>query len=158
MTALKEKGLHHGNGNSLNVSDESTQDTCIITHQSTAVNNNLKTLRSELGISTYDAVQTVKELYPKFDKTLLCKCENDKYGVDLKPKAVDALITKYAPIAEAVERYKKRDTHRLSCRVSCRLEDDTYNQLMQSIKADGYSTMQEWLTKQINEYLKGKKK
>jgi len=104
-------------------------------------------------------VDTVKVLFPKYDKMLQSKCEHgEEYGIDLKSKALDALLEKYAPELLEKERHRRNGCHRLKCQVACRLEDDEYAELIKAVKDDGFDTMQSWLTFSIRKYLKSKKK
>lgn len=114
--------------------------------------DNLRELRVGLQLPARDMVEVVQGLYPKYDKTLQSKCERgDEYGVQLRPDGMKALLEKFAP-----ERLVKKtgDGHRLTCRISCRLEDDEYADLQRFIKADGFSTMQAWLTHSVRRYIK----
>lgn len=115
----------------------------------------LKKLRLEKNIPAKDMVFVVKELYPKYDKTVQSKCENGKaYGVCLLPDAEDAIRDKFAP---ELKTKRKKDTHRLTCRISCRLENEVYEELQRNVKSEGYSTMQDWLTDVVNRYNRNKK-
>lgn len=119
--------------------------------------NELKELQDGLGLSMIDIVGTVRELYPKFDKPLLSKCKaTEKYGVILAQDAMDRLYDRFLPMQELPAKPKPRSgKHRLNCRVSCRLPDGDYQQLQERIKAEGFTTMQDWLSTQIQSYLKG---
>lgn len=115
----------------------------------------LKKLRLEKNIPAKDMVFVVKELYPKYDKTVQSKCENGKaYGVCLLPDAEDAIRDTFAP---ELKIKRKRDTHRLTCRISCRLENEVYEELQHNVKGEGYSTMQDWLTNVVKCYNRNKK-
>jgi hypothetical protein len=114
----------------------------------------LRDLRVNHDIPVKDMVAVVQTKYPKYDKTLQSKCEHGRlYGIELKRDAMDALIAKFAQ--EAVRR-KKSGGHRLTCRVSCRLEEGEFRLLQQHVKADRYDTMQAWLAAQIKTYLNGR--
>lgn len=115
--------------------------------------DDLRQLRLSKQIPAKDMVSVVQSLYPKYDKTVQSKCENgDAYGVCLRTDAMKALYTKFAP---EMLKAKKSD-HRLKCRISCRLEDADYEALQRNIKADGYATMQDFLTDMIRRYNKQK--
>ncbi len=115
--------------------------------------NELSTLRAGKKLSGKEMVEVVQESYPKFDKTLLSKCENgDSYGVDLRKDAVKALYERFDPEG-LVRRKRKKDGHRLTCSIRCRLEPDVYKKLMAQIHQDGYSTVQAWLTAQVLAYI-----
>ena len=99
-------------------------------------------------------VAVVQQIYPKYDKTVQSKCENGEvYGVSLRPDAMAALYAHFAP--EVVEQRKaaKKDAHRLTCRISARLETADYEALQQLIAADGYATTQDWLTAIVRRYI-----
>ena len=49
---------------------------------------------------------------------------------------------------------KKKDCHRLTCRISCRLETEEYAKLKRLVEAEGYGTMQDWLVARIRKYIK----
>ncbi len=115
----------------------------------------LKKIRISKNIPAKDMVEIVKAIYPRYDKTLQSKCENgNDYGVCLRKDAEKAICRAFAP-----ELQKKKDGHRLTCRISCRLETADYETLMQNIAADGYITTQDWLSDMVKRYnAKGKEK
>lgn len=117
--------------------------------------NELRCLRVDLGLPAKDMVAVVQELYPKYDKTMQSKCENgDDYGISIRPDAMKALYTKFAPNGTKVSR-RKKDRHRLASRLSCRLEDADMAELQRRMEADGYNTVQELLTDLVRRYLQG---
>lgn len=76
--------------------------------------NELRSLRIELGLPARDMVAVVQGLYPKYDKTMQSKCENgDDYGISLRPDAMKALYEKFAPGGTKASR-RKKDRHRLT--------------------------------------------
>ena len=109
----------------------------------------------DLGLPAKDMVAVVQELYPKYDKTMQSKCENgDDYGISLRPDAMKALYEKFAPGGTKASR-RKKDRHRLTGRITCRLEDADMEALQQRMKADGYATAQELMTALVRQYLAG---
>lgn len=119
--------------------------------------NELRDLRMRLQLPVKDMVEVVRTLYPKFDKTVQSKCENGgAYGVLLRPDALEALYRAFDPEALESRKKPKKEKHRLTCRISARLEDGDYKALQQHLEADGYSTMQELLTDLVRRYLKEK--
>ena len=116
----------------------------------------LKDLRTSKNIPAKEMVEVVRAIYPKYDKTVQSKCENGKlYGVELKRDAMNALIDKFAP---EYKRIRKSDGHKLKRRIGCRLEDLEYETLIKNIRADGYSTVQDWLTAVVRKYNKRKER
>lgn len=113
----------------------------------------LRELRLSKQIPAKDMVAVVQQLYPKYDKTVQSKCENgDAYGVSLRPDALAALYDHFAPeLAQA--RKAKKDAHRLTCRISARLETADYEALQRLIEADGYATTQDWLAATVRSYI-----
>lgn len=112
------------------------------------MNLDLKKLRLNKNIPAKDMVAVVKAIHPKYDKTVQSKCENgEAYGVCLLPDAAKAVIRKFAP-----ELQRKKDGHRLTCRISCRLEAAEHAKLLRNIRADGYATTQDWLSYTVKQY------
>lgn len=98
-------------------------------------------------------VSVVQGIYPKYDKTMQSKCERgDEYGIQLRADAMKALLAQFAPGWKS----KRSGGHRLTCRISCRLENDDYALLQQHVKADGFSTMQDWIADMVHRYLQTK--
>lgn len=119
--------------------------------------NDLRDLRVQKQLPVKEMVEVVRVLYPKFDKTVQSKCENgSSYGISLRPDAMDALYQRFAPEVLEGRRLTRRERHRLTCRISARLENDDYAALQQHLKADGYATMQDLLTDLVRQYLKVK--
>ncbi len=93
-------------------------------------------------------------IYPKYDKTVQSKCENgDAYGVSLRPDAMAALYAHFAPELAESRKTAKKDAHRLTCRISARLETADYEALQRLIEAEGYATTQDWLTATVRRYI-----
>ena len=109
----------------------------------------IRELRQELGIPVKDIVEVIKPMYPKFDKVMQSKAENPEYGVELRKDAVEAVYRKFAP-----EKLEKRDTHRLTSRISCRLETEDYEKLRQLSDSRGFSTMQDCLSALVKEAIR----
>ena len=117
-------------------------------------NNELRSLCIELGLPARDMVAVVQELYPEYDKTVQSKCENgDAYGVSLRPDAMAALYAHFAPELVESRKTAKKDAHRLTCRISARLETADYEELQRLIAAEGYATTQDWLTATVRRYI-----
>lgn len=152
----KEDGLPDANQNSPK-RDSGSHAISIAQTAKKSKGNILRDLRISKNLPAKDMVLTVRTLYPKFDKMLQSKCEHgEEYGIDLKTKAMDALLAKYAPELLAQVKHRRDGCHRLKCKVSCRLEDDEYAELVKRIKEDGFDTMQAWLAFKIRAYLKSK--
>ena len=66
----------------------------------------LRELRLSKQIPAKDMVAVVQAIYPKYDKTVQSKCENgDAYGVSLRPDAMAALYSHFAPELVEAEGY-----------------------------------------------------
>lgn len=114
----------------------------------------LKNLRTSKNIPAKEMVKVVRQVFPKYDKTLQSKCERSaEYGVGIRTKALDAILEKYAPELLAKEKHRRDGGHKLKCRVMCRLPESTYIRLLERIKEDGFKTVQEWLSCKIVEYI-----
>ena len=111
--------------------------------------NELRDLRILSGIPAPAIADAVKQVFPKFDRYLLSKCEQpDLYGVTLLPrgmKAARALAPEVTP--------KKKDGHKNQCRIYCRMDQATYNRLIAQIRQDGFKTVQDWMLDQIKAYI-----
>lgn len=114
--------------------------------------NELQTLRLSHSIPARDIAETVQQLYPRFDRYLLSKCEAESvYGIQLKTDALKALYTKFDP--DGWKKRRKKDGHRNQFRIYCRMDAETYTELFWRIQEDGYKTMQDWIMAQITAYI-----
>lgn len=111
--------------------------------------NELRDLRILSGIPAPAIADAVKQVFPKFDRYLLSKCEQpDLYGVTLLPrgmKAARALAPEVTP--------KKKDSHKNQFRIYCRMDQATYNRLISQIRQDGFKTVQDWMLDQVLAYI-----
>lgn len=113
----------------------------------------LRELRISKQIPAKEMVTVVQAIYPKYDKTVQSKCENgEAYGVSIRPDALEALYSKFAPELLEARSKPRKEHHRLTCRISARLENEDFEALQQNIQADGYETMQDWLTDTVRKY------
>lgn len=114
------------------------------------MNNELRDLRVSSGIPAPEIAAAIREVFPKFDRTLLSKCERpEDYGMKLLPRGMNAaraLVPGWKP--------KSRDGHRNQFRIYCRMDAATYTELFWKTKQDGYKTMQDWIMDQIQKYIK----
>jgi len=118
----------------------------------------LTRLRLEHNLKAADIVEVVKRYYPSFDKTMLSKCERgEKYGVNIKPEIMNAIINELAPESRESIKRRIRGGHRLLHRVQARLENDDYELLQQLREREGYKTLQDLLSDLIKNYIKGAK-
>lgn len=118
----------------------------------------LKDLRMPKGVRDKDLISEVKGLYPKYDKTLHSKCKRQEYGITLREDATKALVLKFNLEPVAAPQRARGDGHRYTRRISCRLPDATYDKLQLYINADGYETVQSWLSDQVETYIQFKEK
>lgn len=111
-----------------------------------------------------DAVELLRSKFPSFDKTVLSKCCNpSKYGCVLHPDGYTALRGRIGsgdeqelPQETPPEPQKRRKSsgHKFTCRVAGRLPDEKYLRLQRYIRMEGYETTQDWVTAQVDAYLK----
>lgn len=152
----KEIGLPDANQNSP-MRDDTSHGASLAQKAQRIKSNPLRDLRLSKNLPVKDMVMTVRDIFPKYDKMLQSKCEHgDVYGIDIKTKAMDVLLAKYAPELLVKEKHRRDGCHRLKRKVMCRLEDEEYDELVKRIKEDGFDTMQAWLTYKIRAYLKTK--
>ena len=121
----------------------------------------LRELRLSKQIPAKDMVAVVQAIYPKYDKTVQSKCENgDAYGVSLRPDAMAALYAHFAPELAEGRKAVKKDAHRLTCRISARLETADYEghdreedrpDLTDDIRS--CRCTQDWLTATVRRYI-----
>lgn len=113
------------------------------------MSNELKDLRVLSGIPAPVIADAVKQVFPKFDRYLLSKCEqSDLYGVALLPRGMKA-VRALAPEITS----KKKDGHRNQFRIYCRMDEATYKALTEKISIDGFKTVQDWVMAQITAYI-----
>ncbi len=93
----------------------------------------------ESGVKPSDMITFIQRLYPGYEKTLHSKCKNgEKYGIMLRPDAMDAIMVAYAPALRSGHRSDRRKKPRR------RLSDALYGALQQAIRAKGM-TIQQWI-------------
>ncbi len=119
----------------------------------------LRKLRLSKKIPAKKMVAVVKELYPKYDKTMQSKCERGaEYGIKIREDALEALYAKFDPDLLRANKKKQGSGHKLKCRISCRLPDETYAELQEFITEDGFKTMQDFLTHTVERYIRRKRR
>ena len=114
----------------------------------------LRRLRVSRQIPAKDMVAVVQELYPRFDKPTLSRCEHGgECGVSIPDDALDLLYDRFAPDLKQHIQDRRKDRHRLTCKVSARLDATVFETLQRRIEADGYATVQSWLTDMVMAYI-----
>ena len=96
----------------------------------------LRRLHFTHNIPGNDLVHTVQKISPRFGKSELSKAENsESYGIEISADALKALWLFYAP--EEYEKMKRqKDGHRLTKRLSCRVDDKLYDLVQKYIKLE----------------------
>lgn len=116
--------------------------------------NNLKELRLKTKTPAKEMVAVVQTIYPKYDMTSQSKCENsDAYGICLTQKAMKALYAKFDPDGSVRKHLRTADQHRLKDRLHARITPDEAAKLQERLDADGYGTIQDWLTDVVRDYI-----
>ena len=121
--------------------------------------NRLKDLRVSHAIAARDMAETVQDLYPRFDRYLLSKCEAaDQYGVELRKDALKRLYMTYAPKEWKKIQRRHTDRHRFPRSIRCRLDEHTYQALLSLIHENGFNTVQDWLESTVRVILAVRRK
>lgn len=129
-----KREAHRGNGNASHIKNHKHT----ISHNKIIVNP-LRRFRIENNIPTNEIVETIKAIYPGYDKPLQSKVEHgEQYGIELRQNAIRALEKRFCGTI------KKKDYHK-GFRVSCRLDADTYAAFMAQLEKEEI-TMQEWIS------------
>ena len=116
--------------------------------------NNLKELRLKTKTPAKEMVAVVQTIYPKYDMTSQSKCENsDAYGVCLTQKAMKLLYAKFDPDGSVRKNFRTADQHKLKDKLHARITADEAAQLKAHLAADGYDTVQDWLTDIVRGYI-----
>ena len=116
----------------------------------------LAQFRTERNIPMSEMVAVVKESYPSFDKPLLSKCMNPAlYGIQFITDARKAIFQRFDPNGEF--KRKPGDRHKLPCSIRCRMDRETYRKLLTQIHADGFATVQDWLTDHVRAYINARR-
>ena len=96
-----------------------------------------------------ELVEEIQKIYPKFDKTVLSKAKNaESYGVELCDDALKHLWQTFAP-EEYARRKRHSDGYRLTKRLHCRVDDETYEKFMAAVKDDGFKNANECLARLV---------
>lgn len=124
-------------------SEITTINTESILPQATAAVNPLRNIREKSGASAADIVGIVQRRHPKYDKTLQSKCERTElYGIQIADDSMKDLRDELLP----KEIRSGHDRHRLTARVSCRLEPEEHSRFLELVQRCGYDTVQDYLS------------
>lgn len=90
-------------------------------------------------------------------KTLSVSAEGNplrelRVAKNIPVREMDALRVRYAP----AQKQTRHGKHRLTKRISCRLTDEDYENLLRFTHEDGFEKMQDWLTNVARQYIKRK--
>lgn len=111
--------------------------------------------KSQENPTRAEIVDCLKKSFPKFNKVSLCMCLNSAYGVCLSKDAMQVLQNTYPNIKSAYRAFNsgkiKSEKRVKQKRLSVRVDDDTYNRVLEKMKEDGFDSMQDYLTKLLEE-------
>ena len=111
----------------------------------------IRDLRLSCSLPAAEIVAKVQEVHPRFDKPLLSKCEHpDDYGIAPLPSTIQAARS-LAP--DWKPKTRSGDRHKYHCSIRCRMDDETYRQLIAQIHRDGFKTAQDWMLDQVKAYI-----
>jgi len=109
-------------------------------------NKELVNYLSNIPASSEDVVNTIREVFPKITKPLIDRCKrSDLYGIELRKEAADALQAKYGG--------KKKDRHKLTKILKCRVTDDVYD-AYKTYAASFHCDVQDLFVRRITDVLK----
>lgn len=100
-----------------------------------------------------DMVGVIQTEFPKYSKQIHSHVKNQQCGITLVEKAVSLLTRTFSINAPEALRARKSDRHKLTDKVSCRLEPGLKPLLQQRFREDGFETDNEGLKFLINQYL-----
>ncbi|MGN0444205.1 MAG: hypothetical protein ACI4F5_06295 [Acutalibacteraceae bacterium] len=147
MSKRNEKGLSPTKATSPN--EEAISSRTSLSQKAKKINP-LRDLRVNNNIPAADIVAEVQKIYPKYDKMLQSKCEHgDEYGICLRRDAMEALVGKYA----AESTVKVVENRKLKNRLYVRLSDEDYSNFKKAQAESGFTTVQNFLTFLIRNYL-----
>lgn len=114
----------------------------------------VKRFRLMNGLSVKQIVAALKSEYPKYSKITHSMVENPaSYGVTLLPEAERILLDHLG-----AQNRRPGDRHRNRYRLSCRVTETRYEEVKQTVEAEGrFPTVQAWLDWWISVYLRKKK-
>lgn len=119
------------------------------------MDDELRELRLARKIPAKEMVKVIQRFHPKFDKTMLSKCERgEAYGIKINRAALDALYAEFAPDMLPEVKRKRGGNHRFAKRAACRLTDDEYAAFQRIVQASDFDTMQDYLANMIRNQLK----
>lgn len=115
------------------------------------MSDKLRKLRLKKSIKGAEVVEVVQKLYPKFDKTILSKCENgDAYGVELRRDAMKLLLEHFAP--EKAENSSLSNSNSQGYQIRCRIPKAERDKLQLALNAN-HTTIQAWMSEIIRNYI-----
>lgn len=104
-------------------------------------------IRLYAGAKAKDIEGVLKRKFPGIDKTLISKCENDRYGVCLNKAAMRMLRDAFPDAAQRANfasASKRKDRHKKRRRIVARLTEEEYERLQLYLNRNG-TTMQAFL-------------
>lgn len=118
------------------------------------MDNELRKLRLSRNIPAAVIVECIRRFHPKFDKTMLSRCErSDVYGEHISREVMDALYREFAPELVPSVKWRRQGRHRHTKVIFCRLPDSDHAELLERIAAAGYKTIQDWMTDMVRKYI-----
>ena len=126
-----------------------------------AVNrNDLPAFMDCLGIRAKEATTALKERFDLLDKSIILKCcAPESYGCVLHPDGYQILRGMFPENASGPaipperSRARRGDRHKLTARVMARLPEEKRRQLQLYLRLEGYSTVNDWIVSQVDQYI-----
>jgi len=116
---------------------------CIVHEDASPVKpSNLLQQIEAKGVKPAEMIAVIHGIYPGYEKSLHSKCKHgEQYGVMLRPDAMSAILTRFAPELRNGHRSGLRSKPR---RIQARLSEAVYGALQQALRARGM-TAQRWI-------------
>jgi hypothetical protein len=106
------------------------------------------------GVPDKETIKTIKDRFSGYDKYIHAKVKRPaKYGITHTAEVQALINTTYGLNAVQAPTPRRKDTHRYTRKIACRLPDEIADKLQLYKKADGYVRDQDLLMKLITDYI-----
>lgn len=115
------------------------------------VNLELVQLRKHANVQAKEMVEVVKQLYPRYDKTIQSRVEHgSETGIQLRPDATKTLVQRFAP---ELLRLSRKPQRKKPNRIQARLPDELYGRLQLHLEHTRL-TVQDFIEELVRQFFK----